>query len=104
MDMLDLSRHSFEKIVESGAITPQIVSGKKYYEVDQLEAFMKTDTYNELLRGVVDPRNTLMILQEKIGCRRRRASFTKKGLAQIVLRLKLKNYIRHPTHSRTLGI
>lgn len=31
MDMLDLSRHSFEKIVESGAITPQIVSGKKYY-------------------------------------------------------------------------
>lgn len=80
MDMLDLSRHSFEKIVESGAITPQIVSGKKYYEVDQLEAFMKTDTYNELLRGVVDPRNTLNDLTGKDWLPETKSFFYQKGL------------------------
>lgn len=80
MDMLDLSRHSFEKIVESGAITPQIVSGKKYYEVKQLEAFMKTDTYNELLQGVVDPRNTLNDLTGKDWLPETKSFFYQKGL------------------------
>lgn len=80
MDMLDLSRHSFEKIVESGAITPQIVSGKKYYEVQQLEAFMNTDTYNELLQGVVDPRNTLNDLTGKDWLPETKSFFYQKGL------------------------
>ena len=80
MDMLDLSRHSFEKIVESGAITPQIVSGKKYYEAKQLEAFMKTDTYNELLQGVVDPRNTLNDLTGKDWLPETKSFFYQKGL------------------------
>ena len=80
ISMLDLSRHSFGKIVESGAITPQIVSGKKYYKVDQLEAFMKTDTYNDLLQGVVDPRNTLNDLTGKDWLPETKSFFYQKGL------------------------
>ena len=80
MDMLDLSRHSFEKIVESGAITPQIVSEKKYYEVKQLKAFMETDTYNKLLQGVVDPRNTLNDLTGKDWLPETKSFFYQKGL------------------------
>ena len=80
MDILDLSRHSFEKVVESGAVVPQIINGKKYYETTQLEAFMKTDTYAELIQGVVDPRNSLNDLTGKDWLPETKSFFYQKGL------------------------
>lgn len=60
MDLLDLSLHSFEKIIDSGAITPQIIAGKKCYDVAQIKVFMETETYKELVQGVVkDIKNVL---------------------------------------------
>lgn len=80
MDILDLSRHSFEKVVESGAVVPQIINGKKYYETAQLEAFMKTDTYAELIQGIIDPRNSLNDLTGKDWLPETKSFFYQKGL------------------------
>lgn len=80
MDILDLSRHSFERIVESGMVVPQIVNGKKYYETAQLEAFMQTDMYAEMIQGVVDPRNSLNDLTGKDWLPETKSFFYQKGL------------------------
>ena len=104
MDLLDLSRHSFEKIIDSGAITPQIIAGKKCYDVAQIKAFMETETYKELVQGVVDPRNSLNDLTGKDWLPETKSFFIKKVLAQIALKRKLKNFIRHHIHSRILDI
>ena len=80
MDLLDLSRHSFEKIIDSGAITPQIIAGKKCYDVAQIKAFMETETYKELVQGVVDPRNSLNDLTGKDWLPETKSFFYQKGL------------------------
>ena len=61
MQMLELSRHSFEKVVEDGLLTIVHEGEKKYYEIGEIEAFMESDTYKELVNGVVDARNSLTI-------------------------------------------
>ena len=45
MQMLELSRHTFEKIVKEELINPTIVAEKKVYSVASLEEFMKTEKY-----------------------------------------------------------
>ena len=65
MQMLELSRHSFEKVVKDGLLTIIYENGKKYYQIGEIEAFMSTDTYTELVNGVVDPRNILNDLTGK---------------------------------------
>lgn len=65
MQMLELSRHSFEKVVKDGLLTIIYENGKKYYQIAEIEAFMSTDTYTELVNGVVDPRNSLNDLTGK---------------------------------------
>ena len=64
MQMLELSRHSFEKVVKDGLLTIIYENGKKYYQIAEIEAFMSTDTYTELVNGVVDPRNILFQISE----------------------------------------
>ena len=104
MELLGLSRHSFEKIIDSGAITPQIISGKKCYDVAQLKAFMETETYKELVQGVVDPRNSLNDLTGKDWLPETKSFFIKKVLEQIALKRKLKNFIQRHIHSWILDI
>lgn len=59
MQMLELSRHTFEKAVEEGYIHVEEVEGKKVYSINKLQEFMETSHYLELVNGTVDPRNPL---------------------------------------------
>ena len=40
MQLLELSRHSFEKVVKEGLLTVVHEGGKKYYQIDKIEKFM----------------------------------------------------------------
>jgi len=80
MQMLDLSRHSFEKAVGEGFITPIMDGNRKLYRVSDLEEFMKTDRYKELSNGTVDPRNPLNDLTGKDWLPETKSFFYQKGL------------------------
>lgn len=80
MQRLKLSRHTFEKIVKNGILLPIIVEGKKQYSIKSLEEFAKTEKYNELFNGVVDPRNTLNDLTGKDWLPETKSFFYQKGL------------------------
>lgn len=80
MQMLDLSRHAFEKIVQEGLITPVTSNSKKLYDVHELESFMKSDRYQELVSGTVDPRNSLNDLTGKDWLPETKSFFYQKGL------------------------
>ena len=80
MQMLELSRHSFEKVVKDGLLTIIYENGKKYYKIGEIEAFMSTDTYTELVNGVVDPRNSLNDLTGKDWLPETKSFFYQKGL------------------------
>lgn len=80
MKMLGLSRHSFEKIIKEGLITPKLDGTKKLYDVQELTIFMKSDKYQELLNGIVDSRNTLNDLTGKDWLPETKSFFYQKGL------------------------
>lgn len=80
MQMLELSRHTFEKIVKEELINPTIVAEKKVYSVASLEEFMKTEKYEELVNGVVDKRNNLNDLTGKDWLPETKSFFYQKGL------------------------
>ena len=80
MQMLDLSRHAFEKIIQEGFITPVLHGSKKSYDIHEIEAFMKSDKYQELINGVVDPRNSLNDLTGKDWLPETKSFFYQKGL------------------------
>jgi DNA modification methylase len=75
-----LSRHSFEKIVKDGLLTIIYEGGKKYYKIDEIESFMKTDEYQKLVNGVVDIRNSLNDLTGKDWLPETKSFFYQKGL------------------------
>ena len=80
MQMLELSRHSFEKIVKDGLLSIVHEGDKKYYEIGEVEAFMGSDTYKELVNGVVDARNSLNDLTGKDWLPETKSFFYQKGL------------------------
>ena len=80
MQLLELSRHSFEKVVKEGLLTVIHEGGKKYYQIGEIETFMKTDTYQELVNGVVDARNNLNDLTGKDWLPQTKSFFYQKGL------------------------
>lgn len=80
MKLLELSRHNFEKAIEEGLLEPNIDGKKKSYRVSELEEFMKTDRYQELVNGTVDPRNSLNDLTGKEWLPETKSFFYQKGL------------------------
>lgn len=80
MKILDLSRHNFEKTIKEGLITPVKYGKKQGYRLSELNEFMKTDKYNELLNGTVDPRNSLNDLTGKDWLPETKSFFYQKGL------------------------
>lgn len=80
MKLLDISRHSFEKIVNSGEIAPIVFDGKKYYDCADLTAYMETEGYKKIINGIVDPRNTLNDLTGKDWLPETKSFFYQKGL------------------------
>ena len=80
MQLLEISRHSFEKIVKDGLISYTDADGKKYYSVTELKTFMDTDKYKELVNGAVDSRNNLNDLTGKEWLPETKSFFYQKGL------------------------
>lgn len=80
MQLLDLSRHTFEKVVKEEWLVPSIENGKKVYSTQDIEQFMHTEKYNELVNGVVDKRNTLNDLTGKEWLPETKSFFYQKGL------------------------
>lgn len=65
MQILGLSRHTFEKLVEDKSITVHEEEEKKIYYISELEKFMTTQEYEDAFNGVVDKRNSLNDLTGK---------------------------------------
>lgn len=80
MQITELSRHSFEKVVKEGLLIPHIDGKKKYYLMEEIQNFMATDRYKELSEGVVDPRNSLNDLTGKDWLPETKSFFYQKGL------------------------
>lgn len=80
MDILGLSRHSFEKAVKNGYIIKHEENNKVYYEKSELSSFMTTAEYENMINGVVDTRNTLNDLTGKDWLPETKSFFYQKGL------------------------
>lgn len=80
MQMLELSRHTFEKVVKAGTIKQHIEGKKKFYILSELRDFMATDEYKELSEGIVDKRNALNDLTGKDWLSETKSFFYQKGL------------------------
>ena len=80
MQILELSRHTFEKVVKEGYLEPIISGTKKLYSIISIDNFKETEKYKELLEGVVDPRNTLNDLTGKDWLPETKSFFYQKGL------------------------
>ena len=80
MQMLEISRHTFEKIVNQGLIDQVIVGMKKMYDIRVIEKFMNSDEYEEFVNGVVDSRNNLNDLTGKEWLPETKSFFYQKGL------------------------
>lgn len=80
MKILDLSRHNFEKAIQERSITPVENGKKRLYKVSEIDEFMKTERYKELVNGTVDPRNSLNDLTGKDWLPETKSFFYQKGL------------------------
>lgn len=80
MQILELSRHTFEKVVQEGYLTFIIEGKKKLYDIIEIEKFMNTGKYQELVTGIVDPRNSLNDLTGKEWLPETKSFFYQKGL------------------------
>lgn len=81
MQITGLSRHSFEKIVNSGLITRYIdEKEKKYYLQENIDEFMASEEYKKLVEGTVDKRNRLNDLTGKDWLPETKSFFYQKGL------------------------
>lgn len=80
MKLMDISRHKFEKIVKEQKINIINEDGRKYYNLKEIESFMETNEYQDILNGVVDKRNTLNDLTGKDWLPETKSFFYQKGL------------------------
>lgn len=81
MQISGLSRHTFDKLINSGNIVlHENEDGKKYISSEELELFMATKEYDELLHGTIDKRNKLNDLTGKDWLPETKSFFYQKGL------------------------
>ncbi len=80
MNILGISRHAFEKVISAGLLQYDESLSKKMFAVEELNRFMQTDKYKELIEGVVDKRNTLNDLTGKYWLPETKSFFYQKGL------------------------
>jgi DNA modification methylase len=80
MQLMELSRHNFDKLVKDGVLIQHIDGKKKYYLLAEIKAFMGTDEYKQLAEGTVDKRNTLNDLTGKDWLPETKSFFYQKGL------------------------
>lgn len=80
MQMMELSRHSFDKLVKDGKLIQHLDGSKKYYLLTELEEFMSSEEYKQLSEGTVDKRNSLNDLTGKDWLPETKSFFYQKGL------------------------
>ena len=80
MQLLEFSRHTFDKLVKDGIIKQYVEGKKKYYILKELQEFMKTEEYKQLSVGTVDKRNNLNDLTGKDWLPETKSFFYQKGL------------------------
>lgn len=80
MQVSELSRHNFDKVVKNGFIIIRTFGDKKYIDSDNLYTFMQTNDYKNLVQGTVDPRNDLNDLTGKDWLPETKSFFYQKGL------------------------
>ena len=76
-----LSRHTFDKLIANGELSiHEDENGKKFISSDELNSFMETQKYYEMLHGTVDKRNKLNDLTGKEWLPETKSFFYQKGL------------------------
>lgn len=82
MRHLGISRHNFDKAIERNLIHKYISEedGKALYSMSNLNAFMETSEYHDMVNGCVDPRNPLNDLTGKDWIPETKSYFYQKGL------------------------
>lgn len=81
MQLSGLSRHVFDKLLTEGILVLHIdEDDKKYIDSIELDEFMQTNKYYELLHGTVDPKNKLNDLTGKDWLPETKSYFYQKGL------------------------
>lgn len=80
MEILELSRHVFDKLVKDGILKQHVSGKKKFYLLSEIKQFMKTEEYKQLAEGTVDPRNPLNDLTGKDWLPETKSFFYQKGL------------------------
>lgn len=82
MRHLGISRHNFEKAIERNFFNRYTSEsdGKAVYLLSELNQFMTTSEYNEMVNGCVDPRNPLNDLTGKEWIPETKSYFYQKGL------------------------
>ncbi|MBQ9722083.1 MAG: hypothetical protein IJV84_01020 [Bacteroidales bacterium] len=94
MKIMRLSRHSFEKCIREGIIKRYEYSGNMLYEEGEIERFMGTADYADLMIGVVDTRNTLNDLTGKEWIPETKSYMYQKGLGASHPHAKIE--VQHP--------
>lgn len=94
MKLLQFSRHTFEKCVESGVIKKYIISDKALYNEDEISSFKLTPEYHNMLNGTIDKRNTLNDLTGKEWIPETKSYMYQKGLGASHPHAKIE--IQHP--------
>lgn len=82
MNMLRLSRHTFEKCVGGGMIPKIILANKTVYDKADIDRFMDTAQYEAIFNGNVDERNPLNDLTGKEWIPETKSYFFQKGLGK----------------------
>ena len=80
LKMLGLSRHNLERCVENGYIRKVESNNITLYDETDIQNFMNTKTYHEMLNGVVDKRNSLNDLTGKEWIPETKSYMFQKGL------------------------
>ena len=80
MGILELSRHTFEKMVQEGLIVQSNINGHVAYDINVVEAFKQHPEYIRIQNGILDARNQLNDLTGKDWLPETKSYFYQKGL------------------------
>ena len=78
--LMGVSRHAFEKLVKKGILAQEKAGDRTVYSMNEINAFMQTKEYEDLVEGTIDKRNTLNDLTGKEWLPETKSYFYQKGL------------------------
>lgn len=78
--LMGVSRHAFEKLVKNRILTQEKAGDRMVYSMNEINAFMRTKQYKDIVEGTIDKRNTLNDLTGKEWLPETKSYFYQKGL------------------------